>query len=387
MQTIMFSAFKGPFEARIEEWNRKLCCVSDVLEVWVTVQRNWLYLQPIFESADINRQLPTEGKKFSTVDKSWRQTISAAKLKSKVIDFCDNAKLLERFQESEILLDQVQKGLSDYLETKRSVFARFYFLSNDELLSILSESKDVKLVQPHLKKCFEGIDKVKFLGDLSIDRIISPEGEEIMLVNKINPVEKNVEHWMLELEGMMRVSVRDVMGRAIADYLQSPRPKWMQKWAGMCVLNGSQMHWTREMEELFVSNGSKGPAIMFQRQVLQLADMTVVVRGKLSSAARTTVGALTVIDVHARDVIKKLVDEEVSSKDNFSWTSQLRYYWDQGELTAQMVAATRPYGYEYLGNTFRLVITPLTDKCYLTLMGALQMIFGNILFWPFVDGC
>lgn len=377
VQTIMFSAFKGPFEARIEEWNRKLCCVSDLLEVWVTVQRNWLYLQPIFESADINRQLPTEGKKFSTVDKGWRQTISAAKLKPKVLEFCDNPKLLERFKESEILLDQVQKGLSDYLETKRSVFARFYFLSNDELLSILSESKDVKLVQPHLKKCFEGIDKVKFLGDLTIDRIISPEGEEIMLSTKINPVEKNVEHWMLELEAMMRISIRDVMGRAIEDYTNTPRPKWMQKWAGMCVLNGSQMHWTREMEELFLSQGSKGPALMFQRQVSQLADMTILVRGKLSSAARVTVGALTVIDVHARDVIKKLVDEEVDTKDNFSWTSQLRYYWEGGELTAQMVAAKRPYGYEYLGNTFRLVITPLTDKCYLTLMGALQMIFGG----------
>lgn len=375
-QTIMFSAFKGPFEARIDEWNRKLCCVSDVLEVWVTVQRNWLYLQPIFESADINRQLPAEGKKFSTVDKSWRQTISAAKAKPKVIEFCDNAKLLERFKESEILLDQVQKGLSDYLETKRAVFARFYFLSNDELLSILSESKDVKLVQPHLKKCFEGIDKVKFLPDLQIDRFISPENEEIMCNTKINPVDKNVEVWMLELEAMMRESIREVMGRAIASYTAVPRAKWMQQWPGMCVLNGSQLHWTREMEELFLKEGSKGPTTMYNRQVAQLADMTVLVRGKLSSSARTTVGALTVIDVHARDVIKKLVDDEVETKDNFSWTSQLRYYWD-GELSAQMVASTRPYGYEYLGNTFRLVITPLTDKCYLTLMGALQMIFGG----------
>eukprot|EP00606_Chrysophyceae_sp_TOSAG23-5_P000662 GSChrysophyteH2.ASY1.ANO1.84.1 assembled CDS len=294
-QTIMFSAFKGPFEERIEEWNRKLCCVSEVLDAWVAVQRNWLYLQPIFESADINRQLPTEGKKFSTV-----------------IDFCDNEKLLERWKESEILLDQVQKGLSDYLETKRS-----------------------------------GIDKVRFLKDLKIDRIISPEGEEVMLSEMIDPVEKNVEHWMLELEMAMRVCITDVMESAVLDYSVTARPRWMQKWPGMCVLNGSQMHWTTEMEDFFRNDGVNGPKLMLAAQVAQLADMTILVRGKLSNSARTTVGALTVIDVHARDVIKKLAETDMK------------------------------YGYEYLGNSFRLVITPLTDKCYLTLMGALQMIFGG----------
>ena len=129
------------------------------------------------------------------------------------------------------------------------------------------------------------------------------------------------------------------------------------------------MHWTRETEEYFQAQGSGGPVLMYDRQISQLADMTVLVRGQLSDAARVTVGALTVIDVHARDVIAKLVEENVETKDNFGWTSQLRYYWDNDELVAQMVAATRYYGYEYLGNTFRLVITPLTDKCYLTLMG------------------
>jgi len=75
-----------------------------------------------------------------------------------------------------------------------------------------------------------------------------------------------------------------------------------------------------------------------------------------------TMNALIVLDVHARDVVETLVKQGVDDVGAFEWIMQLRYYWENDDCYVKCIQTNFPYGYEYLGNTLRLVITPLTDK-------------------------
>ncbi|KAI9224346.1 dynein heavy chain and region D6 of dynein motor-domain-containing protein [Blastocladiella britannica] len=373
-QSMNFSPFKKPFADRIAMWETKLRIMQEVLDEWTACQRQWMYLEPIFGSPDIVRQLPAESKRFATVDKGWRKAMTTALGHPLVVETCADAKLLDQFRESNKLLEMVAKGLSAYLEAKRIAFPRFFFLSDDELLQIMSQTRDPTAVQPHLRKAFENMTTLEFQPDQKITGMFSADGERVPFADPFYP-KGNVEEWLLRVESEMKSSLRDVLRRAIAAYPSTKREEWVTQWPGQLVLAGSQVYFTAAVTKAIETGDLTA---MYESQLSALDGLVALVRGDMDPIARLAVGALIVIDVHARDVVRGLMESKIDNPNDFDWISQVRYYWEaDDDLHIRIVNAHFKYGYEYLGNNGRLVITPLTDRCYLTLTAAMHLGMGG----------
>ena len=220
--------------------------------------------------------------------------------------------------------------------------------------------------------------ELEFRANLDIVAMHSKEGESVPLVRSLNPgnAAGAVERWLREFESVMKDTVLEQCGKSMKAYTQVARAEWTVDWPGQVVLTVNQVHWAQGVARA-IQRGKNGLNEFLDKSNAELQYIVMKVRGDLSYLQRCTLGALVVIDVHARDVVEHLIANQVTDVGNFDWQSQLRYYWEEDQVKVRMINAQIDYGCEYLGNSDRLVITALTDRCYRTLMGALQLNLGG----------
>eukprot|EP00040_Diaphanoeca_grandis_P037927 m.251570 g.251570 ORF g.251570 m.251570 type:complete len:3992 (+) comp33898_c0_seq1:283-12258(+) len=384
-QTMKNSPAIKPFIVEITEWEKILVDMQDSIDGWLKMQATWLYLEPIFSSKDICAQMPKEADAFFSVDGNFKMIMNHMAKDPHCLATCGLPGLLDIIIKANEDLELVIKGLNEYLEKKRLYFARFFFLSNDEMLEILSETKDPTRVQPHLKKCFEGIKSLTFTQpDLDITHMISSEKEKIELSEIVSTADArgSVEKWLLVLEGVMRRTTRDKVAEGFDSYSTKPRVDWICEQPGQVAICVGQTYWTMGMHAA-IASGVEGIKAFYDKQCSEMGDIVNLVRGKIPKLVRSTCSAMVTLDVHARDVTLDLYELGVKTENDFNWLAQLRYYWEDKsgdgtyQMYAKMINSTCAYAYEYLGNSFRLVVTPLTDRCYRTLIGAYALHLGG----------
>ena len=385
LSSMSTNRYSMPFREEVNTWISKLSTVSEIIEQWIIVQNMWMYMEAVFSGGDIVKQLPQEAKRFSNIDKNYMKIVQNALEVMNVVQTCYGNELMKSLLPH--LLEQLelcQKSLSAYLEQKRAEFPRFYFVSDPTLLEILSLGSNPQAVQPHFQSgLFDSLTAVTFdKNDKSLmTEMFSPQNEKVVFEAPVKAA-GNIEVWLQSLVDGMQDTVKANIKRAYTEVNEQSLEDFIFGHPAQVSLLGIQFLWTADNQTALASSKTeKNVMTKCMKKTDQiLKDMVnLTIRTDLSKIQRKNLETCVTVHMHQRDTTEELIKKKVKDPTDFEWLKQARFYWkeDQNTVIISVCDVDLEYSYEYLGVKERLVITPLTDICYVTLTQALGMYLGG----------
>lgn len=398
LQAMKHSPYYKEFEEDATAWEDKLNRLHVLFDIWIDVQRQWIYLEGVFTgNADIKHLLPIESGRFQNINSEFLAVMKKVYKQPYVLEVLtipNVQKSLERLAE---LLNKIQKALGEYLEKERLSFPRFYFVGDEDLLEMIGNSNDTLRIAKHFKKMFAGISGLTMDDDNSIiTGFTSKEGEVVQLKKEISLAKTpRINDWLTLLENGMKSTLAHLLAEAIESYTPvfeaetldaAAFDAYMSEYPSQIVVLATQAVWTTAVEQSLVTGG-KTLQSLYDREVGILRYLANTVLGDLDVIDRKKCEQLITECVHQRDVIEKLIKAGATHEKHYLWLLQMRYvYTTDGEylqrLHIKVANAKLDYGFEYLGVPDRLVRTPLTDRCFSTLTQALCQRLGGSPYGP-----
>jgi dynein heavy chain 2 len=376
LQNIKDSKFSQNFTDQIELFETRLGGLDEYLLKLNQIQRKWAYLEPVFGRG----ALPSEQGRFRRIDDEFRGIIGALNKEPTVVTLA----LIPNISDTlDMLIDQLercQKALNSYLEEKRNLFPRFYFLGDDDLLELLGQSTNVEVIHSHLRKLFSGIVKLKLEEGESqaVLQIISGKGESVKLQEKV-VLTKDVEIWLAQLTESMFKAISNLLSSCVAE---SDVAGTVPKFPGQVLEITEAIIFTERTAKALSSDQKDGLSQVKKEYSDRLAQFTMN-KAKMTGLDQLKVKNLILDVIHDIVVIDELIEADIRTVDDWVWFKQLKYHVSRTkDVIVGMAKAEFNYTYEYQGNVSKLVHTPLTDKCYLTLTQGMMMGYGGNPYGP-----
>ena len=438
VQSVLASKYSH-FRREASEWLRALGMVAESLSVLLALQRTWSFLEPLFiGSEEFRKELPDDcrcsdykyplanftrpdlpyptlpspplekssRRRFDEVDAKVREHFHKAWKVRNVKTFCTQGGLGDKLAALVARQDECRSGLSEYLGRKRRQFCRLYFVSEVDMLDLLSGASNPLKTMRHVRKVALSTSSVVCERDRSAakptaTKFVSAVGRETV---DFEPVLKLAGNAEVDLQSVLlgqNYSLSKYLGASLARLPQSSRNDWIMKKLpssesadpAQVLLLVAQIDSVRLTEAALERGKGDGKALLAYREFLdeQIKDLMKLNMAPLSSSDRTRVAALLIIDTHNRDLAARIGLEGVQDASAFLWQSKLRPYAGgpsamkpllPSSVIFRLCDAKMEYGFEYVGSGQRLVVTPLTDRVYMSVFQALKSCSGLALVGP-----
>ena len=394
VQGMLGSRFLSTFEKAVVGWSHALGSVSEVTTVLTDIQRMWGSLEPLLIGSDeVKRELPEDAKRFAKIDKDVKEVLALACRVGNIKEVCTQAGLFGKLEGIQERLEICKKSLKDFLAGKQQQFPRFYFMSEADLLDILSTGSNPHNIMRHITKVFLAVKSITLEGgNGGGDRPVATRWTSGVGIEEVDfsdpvPLEGKVEIYLQTILDALSGTLEQYLGRSLERYPTQPRTEWLLHLGdddepvdpAQLALLVSQIDYTNEVDTAFegIRMGQQDAMNLYQeKQLAQLADLVRLTGGVLNKRDRRRVMAMITMDAHSRDTIDRFVRLGLDQRTCFQWMSQLKNFMVRGKAVHKICDAQFNYGYEYLGNGSRLIVTPLTDRIYVTATQALNLKMG-----------
>jgi dynein heavy chain 1 len=273
-------------------------------------------------------------------------------------------------------------------------------VGDEDLLDIIGNGKNVERIQKHFRKMFAGITSIEVDEEgANCKGIASKEGEEVPFQDAVAIKDRKINAWLTSLEEQMKLALAGLLGEsAVAvdafrkgGFRLEPYLAWLDKFQAQLVTLSAQISWSESARLALLSMEGGGGG--------QLQALVESVENTLTGLADTVLQHQPPIRrkkleqvitelVHKRDLTREFMHRGVASTADFGWLQYMRFGYSPDNkdvlkrFTILMADNVFYYGYEYLGLVDKLVQTPLTDRCYLTMTQALAARQGGSPFGP-----
>ena len=374
--SVKTSEYFSRFEEQINQYETKFSNLDEWLTNLNLIQRKWVYLDPIFSRG----ALPSEQSRFKKIDDEFRNILSTLFTNKRVATIFSIIGIQNTLNMLIDQLEKCQKALNDFLEDKRNKFARLYFIGDDDLLEFLANCKDRAVIKNNLNKLYQGITQLNITDNNEITDIIAGNGETVKLQNKV-AIGDELEKWLRDLTNEMNKTLGHLFNTTLNEYVKKAIEfSYLDLYpCQICML--IEMVKFYFYTEKYIKNNNIKAVNENCKNLIQ--NLTVIqAKSGTDNIKLFKIKNLMLDLIHNREVSEKLFEANVSENTHWLWFSQLKYLVKNKELFISMCDGTFTYTYEYQGSGQKLVHTPLTDKCYLTLTQSLRLGYGGNPYGP-----
>ncbi|XP_076387639.1 dynein cytoplasmic heavy chain beethoven [Megachile rotundata] len=349
------------FATRVARCEAGLYEVEERIKVLSTIQRKWVYLEPVYEGG----AAPNDTGRWSRANKEFRYLMGEVSRDPRVSSL--RRLPLSAFANLKDLLDRCQRSLDEYLEEKRSSYPRLYFLSDEDLLELVSASG--RGLETHLPKLYQGVGSI-IKDDNGLTAVVSPEGEILQLSNPVD-LRDPLPRWLSNLEEAMKNALRQSLEKCLVDVTPDP-----SAYPTQVLLLAERIRFTERCEAALKEGRSA-----LKNLVEYLETQRARYRGLEDAGDKLTAlkaRGLLLDVVHHLEVARSLLNVTLREESAvWTWQRQLRSYRTNKGPVVRCAAAEFPYRFEYQGAAVGLVQTPLTERCFLALTQAMKLGLGG----------